>query len=106
MLPVAVSLVRTGFRADTVAMIGWFGPRGLASVVFTILAYETLQQAALPVDDLVQIATWTVLLSIIAHGLSAVPLARRYGRRMASAPSGLPEKREVAEPRVRRRGVG
>jgi NhaP-type Na+/H+ or K+/H+ antiporter len=102
MLPVAVSLLRSGFRADTVAMIGWFGPRGLASVVFTVLAYETLQQASVPADDIVQIATWTVVLSIVAHGLSAGSLARIYGRRMASASPEVPERREVAEPRLRR----
>ena len=105
MLPLAISLVRSGFRADTTAMIGWFGPRGLASVVFTILAYETLHQAGVPVDDLVQIATWTVLLSIMAHGLSAVPLARLYGRRMVSAPSDLPEKREVSRASDQAAGV-
>jgi len=102
MLPVAVSLLRSGFRPDTVAMIGWFGPRGLASVVFTLLAYETLHQASVPADDVVQIATWTVVLSIVAHGLSAGSLARIYGRRMASASPGVPERREVAEPRLRR----
>ena len=78
MVPVALALLGTGFKAPTVAFVGWFGPRGLASVVFTLLALEGLELDA----DLTQVVATiclTVLLSVLAHGLSADPLARRYG---------------------------
>ncbi len=78
MLPVALALLGTGLRPPTVAFLGWFGPRGLASVVFTLLAAEGLD---LDEDLLRVVATicLTVLLSVLAHGLSADPLSRRYG---------------------------
>jgi NhaP-type Na+/H+ or K+/H+ antiporter len=60
-----------------VLFVGWFGPRGLASLVFALLALEDLGTAA---DDVVAIIGVTVLLSVLAHGLSAGPLAARYGR--------------------------
>ncbi len=104
MVPVALSLVGTGMRTDTVAFMGWFGPRGLASVVFTLLVYEELHASAEAVA-LGRIATWTVLLSVVAHGLSSGPLARRYGSRLARAPAGLPELEDVPERRTRRRSL-
>ena len=48
MLPVALAMTRTGLRRDTVALMGWFGPRGLASVVFTLLALEQFQEVSRP----------------------------------------------------------
>ncbi len=84
MLPVALSLLGTGLRAPTVLFLGWFGPRGLVSVVFALIAVETLH-----VDDSLRatlsIITLTVTLSVLAHGISADPLARRYGRWVSSA---------------------
>jgi len=78
MVPVAVSLVGTGMRTRSVAFIGWFGPRGLASVVFALLAVEELD-----VDDSLRTAlatvAMTVLLSVILHGLTADVFAERYG---------------------------
>ena len=62
--------------------VGWFGPRGLASLVFALLALEELGPGA---DEAVAVIAVTVLLSVVAHGLSASPLANRYGRTMASA---------------------
>jgi NhaP-type Na+/H+ or K+/H+ antiporter len=100
--PVALSLVRTGLRSDTVAFIGWFGPRGLASVVFTLLVYEELHGSA-DATALGRIATWTILLSVVAHGLSSGPLAGRYAGRLARAPAGLPEMEDAPEHRTRRR---
>ena len=78
MVPVALALLGTGLRAPTVAFVGWFGPRGLASVVFALLAAEGLELDA----DLTRVLTTiclTVLLSVLAHGLSADPLSARYG---------------------------
>ena len=77
-LPVAIALLGSGARPQTVAFIGWFGPRGLASIVFAVLIVE---EAQLPHTDTILLATYTTIgLSVFAHGLSAVPLARRYAR--------------------------
>lgn len=83
MLPVSVALRGTRLRSGTVAFIGWFGPRGLPSVVFLILAIDDLHLGSLS-DPLVQTVVWTILLSVLLHGLSAGPLATRYGRRISA----------------------
>jgi NhaP-type Na+/H+ or K+/H+ antiporter len=106
MLPVALALLGMGVRADTVAIIGWFGPRGLASVVFTLLAFDDLATAGQPVALLVATATWTILLSVFAHGLSARPLAAWYAQRLKATPAHqgeLVELSEVSEMRPRHR---
>jgi sodium/hydrogen antiporter len=105
MVPVAISLLGIGLRRDTVAFMGWFGPRGLASVVFTLVAVETLQHTGAAFDALVEVATWTVLLSVMTHGVTAGPLARAYGRRMQDV-GDVPELSDAPEPRVRRRQLG
>ena len=71
MAPVALALRGTGLRRDTVSLMGWFGPRGLASVVFTLMALKSFQEVSRPADTLIAAATWTILLSVVAHGLSA-----------------------------------
>jgi len=75
---VALSLIGVGFDRATVGFVAWFGPRGLASVVFCLIAYDELT----PTDArFVLTATVTVVLaSVIAHGVTAGPLAERYGR--------------------------
>ena len=103
MLPVAVALAGARLGRPAVLFIGWFGPRGLASVVFALLALEDLAEpAARPAITVIAV---TVLLSVLAHGLSADPLASRYGPRLtpppgAAAPAGLAE---VPERRLIRR---
>jgi NhaP-type Na+/H+ or K+/H+ antiporter len=104
MVPVATVLAGTGLRRDTVAFMGWFGPRGLASVVFTLIAVEELHEAAPTAEHITEFATWTILLSVLAHGLSAGPLARAYGGRLRGA-SDIPELAASPEPRIRRRGA-
>lgn len=100
MVPVAIALAGRGFAARTVAFIGWFGPRGLASVVFTLMAVEELRGT--PVDlPLFEIATWTILFSVILHGVTARPLAAAYGSSIRSGDSTVPELLQLAEPRVR-----
>ena len=69
MLPVAVALAEARPGRPAVLFIGWFGPRGLASVVFGLLALEDLTQAA--ARPALTVITFTVLLSVLAHGLSA-----------------------------------
>lgn len=77
-LAVAVSLIGVGFDRATVRFIAWFGPRGLASVVFCLIAYEELD----PGDARFVLTTTVtvVLFSVVAHGVSAGPLAERFGR--------------------------
>jgi NhaP-type Na+/H+ or K+/H+ antiporter len=90
MLPVAVSLVGTGARRPTVAFLGWFGPRGLASIVFAVLTLES--HGTLPHESTVLDAVFvTIGLSVIAHGLTAAPLAKRYSRWYAARPREEPE---------------
>lgn len=81
MVPVAVTLVGAGLKRPAVLFVGWFGPRGLASVVFALLAIEELGDAA---GAAVAVVVTTVLLSVVAHGLTASPLAERFGARMAT----------------------
>ena len=89
MAPVAVALARGPLGRAAVLFVGWFGPRGLASVVFALLAREGLgEQVAGPA---VRVIAVTVLLSVIAHGVTADPLARRYGQRVALATGGADE---------------
>lgn len=78
MLPVAVSLIGTHLQQPTVGFLAWFGPRGLASILFGLLV---LEEAALPGGGEIQrVVTWTVLLSVILHGGTSYSLSQRYGR--------------------------
>jgi sodium/hydrogen antiporter len=88
MLPVAISLIGAGLGRPAARFVGWFGPRGLASVVFALLALEDLAESA--AKPAVAAISFTVLLSVFAHGLSADPLARRYGPRLVPAPGAAP----------------
>ena len=78
MVPVALSLVRSGIDRPSVVFIGWFGPRGLASVVFALLAIEELGETAPEVRRAVATVALTVLLSVVLHGITARPGGRRY----------------------------
>jgi sodium/hydrogen antiporter len=78
MVPVAVALFGAGQDRATVAFIGWFGPRGLASVVFALLAVEDLGDSDPRVLDAVHTIAITIVFSIVAHGLTGRPLAGRY----------------------------
>jgi hypothetical protein len=69
--------------------------------VFTLVALEDLHGAAVA-SPLFQIATWTILLSVVLHGLTARPLAAAYGTRIRRAGPAAPELVESSEPRVRR----
>ena len=76
MLPVAVAMVGTHPRRQTVAFLGWFGPRGLASIVFALIV---VQRSHLPQSPTIVLTTYfTVGLSVLLHGVSAAPLADRY----------------------------
>jgi NhaP-type Na+/H+ or K+/H+ antiporter len=101
-LPVAISMLGTRLRPDTTVIMGWFGPRGLASVVFALMAYESFHEAGIGFDTLADTAAWTILLSVVLHGISAVPLANWYGHRLETADAAAPELVEVPELGVRR----
>ena len=77
MLPVGIAMLGTGARWRTVAFVGWFGPRGLASIVFAILLVE--EKGELPHEGVLLATIFvTVGVSVLLHGLTAAPLARRY----------------------------
>jgi len=99
MVPVAVALTGTQLRPATVAFMGWFGPRGLASVVFTLLALEEIEHSGSG-SMLVETVTWTILLSVVLHGISASPLATRYGASIARA-GKVSETAPAGEPQIR-----
>jgi sodium/hydrogen antiporter len=99
MVPVAVTLIGAGLGRATVALVGWFGPRGLASVVFALLALEDLGDRT--AHTAVAVITITVMISVVAHGATADPVATRYagllarhadGRAAVEVP-GIPERR-------------
>jgi sodium/hydrogen antiporter len=102
MLPVALAMLSTGARTPTIAFLGWFGPRGLASIVFGVML---VQEATLPHQDtLLTAIIVTVALSVYAHGVSAGALTDRYVSWFASHPADRPPRMEsvpVAEHRWR-----
>jgi NhaP-type Na+/H+ or K+/H+ antiporter len=75
MVPVAVGLIGSGVGRPATLFIGWFGPRGLASVVFGLLIVEELPTAEAGVRTVLSTIVLTILLSVLAHGLSGRPLA-------------------------------
>lgn len=78
MVPVALALLGARLGRTTVLFVGWFGPRGLASLVFALLALEDLGLGE--ADTAFVVIAVTVFLSVVAHGFSAGPLASRYAR--------------------------
>lgn len=83
MLPVYLCLAGTGLPANTKLFMGWFGPRGLASIVFVVMA----SGRGLPGQNtLAATVAWTVILSVVAHGLTANPLATRFGAQAKQLP--------------------
>lgn len=91
MLPVAISLIGSGLARPTVLFMGWFGPRGLASIVLGLVYLK--QEIHLPGEAIIRLATMTtVLLSIFAHGLSARPGIELHARRLERLGPGAPER--------------
>jgi NhaP-type Na+/H+ or K+/H+ antiporter len=77
-LPVLISLAGSRFDLETRLFIGWFGPRGLASIVFAVMILEYPLEAS---HTLVAVAVCTVFLSVLLHGLTANPWVARLARR-------------------------
>lgn len=75
---IAVALIASRLQWPTIVFFGWFGPRGLASILFGIVALEEAHGADLEVVFVAM--SWTVLASIVVHGATAGPGAAAYGR--------------------------
>jgi sodium/hydrogen antiporter len=102
MLPVALALRGTGARRPTVGFLGWFGPRGLASIVFALIV---LEEGGLPHDGVLLTTVFvTIAISVLAHGLTAAPLAERYARWYDAHSRDAPPIETRAAPDVRWRG--
>jgi NhaP-type Na+/H+ or K+/H+ antiporter len=96
MLPIAIATLRSGFAPPTILYVGWFGPRGLVSVVFADVVVGHAVPAAQGITDVV---LTTVALSILAHGVTAAWGARRYAawfERTSPVRPGMPEAAEVS----------
>jgi len=79
MIPVFIALTGSGSDVSSKLFIGWFGPRGLASIVFAILLLEQLEEMSARADRLVGVISLTVTLSVVLHGATAAIGARHYG---------------------------
>jgi NhaP-type Na+/H+ or K+/H+ antiporter len=100
MVPVAIAFAGRGVSRPTVAFIGWFGPRGLASLVFALLALER----GVPEGEVVlTTVVVTVALSVVLHGLTSVPLVAAYHRWYAAHTAGHPAAAEAASATLPRR---
>ncbi len=84
MVPVALSLHGAGLEKREVWMIAWFGPRGIASVLYSLMAVASIGITGYEREF--AIITLTVLLSIFLHGVSAVPLANSFSGSSPSLP--------------------
>jgi sodium/hydrogen antiporter len=92
MVPVAIAMRGTGAQLPTVAFMGWFGPRGLASIVFALIA---LQDGIPDRQTLLTTVMLTILLSVFLHGLSSVPLVAAYSRWYAAHVAKHPDASEA-----------
>lgn len=89
-----VGVTGLGLRVPTKLFLGWFGPRGLASIVLGLMVVEEGVPGA---EELFSVVTWTVLVSIFVHGLSARPGAEAYGRYCGGLASEAAEHAPVEE---------
>jgi sodium/proton antiporter, CPA1 family (TC 2.A.36) len=93
MVPVAIALIGTRLNAASILFMGWFGPRGLASIVLGLVFME--KKAHLPCEETIRLAVMvTVMLSIFAHGFSALPGIDLYASKVAELDASTPEKRQ------------
>ena len=78
LIPVALALLKSGLDTPAVGFIGWFGPRGIASVLYLLIFVGKVGSEGY--ERMLAVVVLTVLLSVFLHGLSAVPLCSLYGR--------------------------
>jgi NhaP-type Na+/H+ or K+/H+ antiporter len=93
-VPILISLIGAGLRLPTQLFLGWFGPRGLASILFVLLILEESEVEHR--DELLSITVVTVALSVLLHGITAAPFARVYGQ-MAARMGECEENQPVPE---------
>jgi sodium/hydrogen antiporter len=104
MLPVALSLIGTHLRGVSVLFMGWFGPRGLASIVLGLIVVAKAPLLA-GREEVELVVASTVLLSVLLHGVTAAPLSAVYARRVEEMGADAPEKRGAVEPDETQRDV-
>jgi NhaP-type Na+/H+ or K+/H+ antiporter len=96
MVPVAVSLAGTHLRSVSVLLMGWFGPRGLASIVLGLIVVAEAPMLA-GREEIELVVALTVLFSVLLHGLTAAPLSAAYARRVDGMMADAPEKKGAVE---------
>jgi sodium/hydrogen antiporter len=96
MLPVAASLVGTRLRGVSMLFAGWFGPRGLASIVLGLIVVAEAPLLA-GREEIELVVALTVLLSVLLHGVTAAPLSAVYARRVEEMAADAPEKQGAVE---------
>ena len=100
MIPVVIALLGKKLRWESVLFLGWFGPRGLASIVLGTLVLVTVP--GIPhTETIAQVVMTTVVFSVMLHGASAIPLATRYGRRASQFEAAAPENEPAVEMPIR-----
>jgi NhaP-type Na+/H+ or K+/H+ antiporter len=105
MVPVALSVAGLGFHRATKLYVGWFGPRGLASIIFGLFVLEEAEGAPFA-RDVSLVTTWTVVASVVLHGVTAAPITAWYAthsERLAAETPDTAEMEPVAELPVRGR---
>jgi NhaP-type Na+/H+ or K+/H+ antiporter len=90
-VPVAISMIGSGLRTDTVLVMGWLGPRGLPSVILMLVAFEALHEAEHEANTMVTMVGWAITLSLLFHALTGELVTRWYARRLETAAPGAPE---------------
>ena len=87
MLPVFIALTGSGISTEGKLFIGWFGPRGLASIVFAVIV---INSKLIEEDPIIMVVGCTIILSIVAHGITANPWAKAFGKRRQQAQQNNP----------------
>lgn len=91
-LPVVLVLLGSGTLLHTKVFLGWFGPRGLASILFALLVMQEVEGAN--AELIFTVAMWTVLISVYAHGVTASPWAKRLGATLSQMPDDQAENKD------------
>ena len=100
MLPVGISFIGARLQRSTVFFMGWFGPRGLASIVLGLIFLK--EEANLAGEALITLIVMaTVLLSVFAHGISAAPSINLYAKQVEHMEADSPERQEPVQMPIR-----
>ena len=94
MIPVALSLIGMKLHTESVLFLGWFGPRGLASVVLLLIAMEEMKEIE-GIKTISLVVITTVFISIFVHGITAGPGSERYARIVKTLPPNAPERGKI-----------